>query len=149
MYPNEEETALWVALNLAQRSVYRALDQELKAQGLPPLRWYDVLWAIERADKSGLRAFEIKRRLLFDQSNLSRLLRQMVQEGLVDETVFEEDRRGKTLRITAKGRKVRKQMWKLYGPRLGEQMRKVSETGAAQQVTDTLDLLCPPDVFEL
>ena len=38
MYPTEEETALWVAMNLAQRSVYRAMDAALKARGLPPLR---------------------------------------------------------------------------------------------------------------
>ena len=127
MYPAEEETALWVALNLAQRSVYGVMDAALKAEGLPPLRWYDVLWAIERAGEGGVRPFEMERSLLFEQSNLSRLLRRMTGEGLVEESVFKDDRRGKVLRITQKGRQVRKQMWQIYGPLIHKHMRALSD----------------------
>jgi len=126
MYPAEEETALWVALNLAQRSTYGAMDAALKAKGLPPLRWYDVLWAIERASGEGLRPFEMEKSLLFEQSNLSRLLRRMTGEGLVEESVFQDDRRGKVLRITQKGRQVREQMWKIYGPLIHKHMCRLS-----------------------
>ena len=127
MYPTEEETALWVALNLAQRSVYGAMDAALKARGLPPLRWYDVLWAIERAGDGGVRPFEMERSLLFEQSNLSRLLRRMTGEGLVEESVFQDDRRGKVLRITQKGRQVRKEMWQVYGPLIHRHMGGLSD----------------------
>ena len=116
MYPTPEETVLWVSLNLAQRSIYRTIDTALKSEGLPPLRWYDVLWALDRAENCGLRPFEMEKSLLFEQSNLSRLLRRIVDEGLAKVTVFEKDRRGKVLTITAKGRRVRKSMWKIYGP---------------------------------
>ncbi len=122
MHPTAEETALWVALNLAQRSIYGVMDSTLKAEGLPPLRWYDVLWAIERAKDGGLRPFEMEKSLLFEQSNLSRLLRRMIGEGLLEESVFQDDRRGKVLRITAKGCQVRKQMWMIYGPLIHEHM---------------------------
>ena len=127
MYPTEEETALWVAMNLAQRSVYRAMDAALKARGLPPLRWYDVLWAIERAGDGGVRPFEMERSLLFEQSNLSRLLHRMTGEGLVEESVFQDDRRGKLLRITRKGRQVRKEMWQVYGPLIHGHMGGLSD----------------------
>lgn len=116
MYPTEEETALWIALNLTQRSIFREMEAALRAKGLPPLRWYDILWAIERAGKNGIRAFELEKGLIFQQSSISRMLRRIVNEGLVVETVYENDRRGKVLRTTAKGRKIRKQMWKEYGP---------------------------------
>ena len=147
-YPDEQETAFWVALNLAQRSTYRAMEVELKSNGLPPLRWYDVLWGLERVGECGLRAFEIERRLLFEQSNLSRLLRNMIDEGLVDEAVYEGDRRGKILRITPQGLQVRKKMWNVYGPLLKAHMTKVSQTGDIQSLTEKLNLLCPEGVFE-
>ena len=127
MYPTEEETALWVALNLAQRSVYGAMDAALKARGLPPLRWYDVLWAIERAGDGGVRPFEMERSLLFEQSNLSRLLHRMTGEELVEESVFADDRRGKVLRITRKGRQVRAEMWQVYGPLIHGHMSGLSD----------------------
>ena len=95
-----------------------------------------------------MRAFEIERRLLFEQSNLSRLLRNMIDEGLVVETVFEGDRRGKILRITPQGRRIRIKMWNVYGPLLQAQMRKVSQTGEIENLTEKLNLLCPEGVFE-
>ena len=141
MYPTEEETALWVALNLAQRSVYGAMDAALKARGLPPLRWYDVLWAIERAGDGGVRPFEMERSLLFEQSNLSRLLRRMTGEGLVEESVFEDDRRGKLLRITKKGRQVRKAMWQVYGPLIHAHMGEISGEGDLEEMALALSSL--------
>ncbi|MGI9489657.1 MAG: MarR family winged helix-turn-helix transcriptional regulator [Geminicoccaceae bacterium] len=126
-YPTAEETALWVALNRAQRSIYRSMDLALKAKGLPPLRWYDVLWALERAEGGRVRPFELERLLIFEQSNLSRLLRRMVGAGLVEESVFQDDRRGKILGITSKGCRIRGQMWKIYGPLIHEHMSGVSK----------------------
>ena len=79
---------------------------------------------------------------------LSRLLRNMIDDGLVDETVFEGDRRGKILRITPQGRRIRKKMWSIYGPLLREHMSKVSLTGEIENLTDKLNLLCPEGVFE-
>ena len=114
--PTGDETALWVSLNLAQRRIYREMDAALKAADLPPLRWYDVLWSLERDKGGGLRAFELERSLIFEQSNLSRLLTRMIGEGLVRETVCRRDRRAKVLRITAAGRRTRARMWETYGP---------------------------------
>ncbi|MGI9510565.1 MAG: MarR family winged helix-turn-helix transcriptional regulator, partial [Geminicoccaceae bacterium] len=85
-YPTAEETALWVAFNRAQRSIYRSMDSALKAAGLPPLRWYDVLWSLERSKEKGVRPFELEKLLIFEQSNLSRLLRRMIDAGLVEES---------------------------------------------------------------
>ena len=141
MYPTSEETTLWVALNLAQRSVYSAMDSALKSEGLPRLRWYDILWAIERADTDGLRPIEIERSLLFEQSNLSRLLRRMIDEGLVAESVCPDDRRGRLLRITAKGRRVRKQMWKIYGPMIHSSVSRVSKNHESAKITKALKSL--------
>lgn len=115
-YPTAEETALWVALNLAQRSIHRSIDAALKARGLPPLRWYDVLWSLERAEGEVVRPFELEKLLILEQSNLSRLLRRMIDAGLVEESKFQGDRRGKVLGITSKGRRIRGQMWNVYAP---------------------------------
>lgn len=141
MYPTKEETALWMALNRAQDSVYSAMDAVLKAEGLPRLRWYDVLWSIERAEGPGLRPFELEKSLIFEQSNLSRLLRRMIDEGLVEESVFEDDRRGRLLRITRKGRRVRLQMWKVYGPMIHAHMNRLSESHDLAKITSALSAL--------
>lgn len=137
MYPSAQETGLWVALNLAQRTLHQSMEAALKAQNLPTLRWYDVLWALERSD-GGLRPFELERALLFEQSNLSRQNRRMIDEGLIEEQVCPQDRRGKILTITASGRRVRKRMWEVYGPLLHD---LVSAVTADRDASETVALL--------
>jgi len=145
-YPTAEETAFWVALNRAQRSIYRTMDSALKAKGLPPLQWYDVLWSLERAKEKGVRPFELEKLLLFEQSNLSRLLRRMIDAGLVEESIFQDDRRGKVLMITSKGRQIRGQMWKIYGPLIREHMRGLSERDDLATVASALTSLFSQNV---
>ena len=141
MNPTAEETALWVALNRAQRSIYRSMDSALKAKSLPPLRWYDVLWALERAEDVGVRPFELEKLLIFEQSNLSRLLRRMIEAGLVEESIFQDDRRGKVLVITSKGCEIRGRMWKIYGPLIHEHMSSISERFDLATIADGLKSL--------
>lgn len=141
MFPDDKEEELWVALNLTQRAMYKTMETTLKSKGFPPPRWYDVLWAIERAKECGLRAREIERSLIFEQSNLSRLLRQMINEGLIKETQFERDKRGKILRISKKGRELRHAMWQVYGPLIHTQMQKISATSNPDCLTQNLNQL--------
>lgn len=143
-FPTAEETALWVSINRAQQYVYRSMDSVLKTRKLPPLRWYDVLWSVERAKSDGVRPFELERMLIFDQSNLSRLLRRMTDEGLIEEAQFSGDKRGKILNITAKGRRTRKKMWRIYGPLIHQHMRSACETYDAVHVASVLKSLMEP-----
>ncbi|MBT2130412.1 MarR family winged helix-turn-helix transcriptional regulator [Aliiroseovarius lamellibrachiae] len=113
--PNEDTTAIWVLLNLVNRHVVGRFETELKRAGLPNTRWYDVLWALERQNCEGLRQFQLEELSLFDQPNLSRILKRMVEQGLVTQCAAENDGRGRVLRITDSGRELRTQMWAVYG----------------------------------
>ena len=127
-------------MNLAQRSIYRAIDSSLKIEGLPPLRWYDVLWELEQAD-DGLRPFELESLLIFEQSNLSRLLRRIIDEGLVEERRYSQDGRGKILHITATGQQLRKRMWRVYGPLIQKHVGNILDQQDANVVAASLNSL--------
>lgn len=139
--PTAEQTALWVALNRAQRAIYRTMDAELKANGLPPLRWYDVLWELERTQQDGLRPKEIEKSHLFEQSNLSRLLQRLVDEGLVEVLEYPDDGRGKIMKITPHGRRMRKRMWTIYGPLIHKLMSPIDSSEELSKTSATLGKL--------
>ncbi|MGI9494011.1 MAG: MarR family winged helix-turn-helix transcriptional regulator [Geminicoccaceae bacterium] len=122
------------------------MDSALKAKGLPPLRWYDVLWSLERAKGGGVRPFELEKLLIFEQSNLSRLLRRMIDAGLVEEAIFQDDRRGKVLGITSKGLEIRSEMWKVYGPLIHEHMGGISKQFDPAHIAYALKSLFNQDV---
>lgn len=134
------KTGLWVALNLAYRSVHRDMEKALKDARLPPLRWYDVLWELENSEE-GLRPFELEKELLFEQSNLSRMLRRIVDEGLVVERAYEADGRGKLLSITPKGKQVRKQMWQIYGSQIELHFGEIGARPEAGKLVEILKSL--------
>ena len=108
------------------------LEQVLREAGLPPSAWYDVLRELEKAGAAGLRPFEIERRRLIAQSNVSRLVDRLAEAGYVERQPCEEDGRGQRIVITPAGRDMRRRMWPTYARAISDAVgRRISERDAA------------------
>ena len=138
MHPSHDETDIWILLNRAHRQAHRNMEAALREKGLPSLRVYDLLWGVEMSGEDGVRAFELTDWLLFEQSNLSRLLAQLVSKELIRETVLAEDRRGKILHITPEGAALRKQMWEIYGPGIHQHMKELASASELETFLEQL-----------
>ena len=112
--PSKTVVRAWARLIKAQQLALAAIECELKAAGLPPLAWYDVLLEVERAGGDGLRPFELERAVLLAQYNLSRLVDRIERAGYVERRVCEEDGRGQLIAITERGKAIRRKMWPAY-----------------------------------
>jgi len=110
----------WARLMRVSRQLAESAEESLKAGGLPPLAWYDVLHELAEAGEGGLRPFQLIERTLFAQYNISRLLARLEADGLVEKLRVADDGRGQTIRITAKGRETRRQMWTVYGKSIAD-----------------------------
>lgn len=146
-FPSELDTRLWVAFNRVQQAVHRSMDSEMKKRGLPSVKWYDVLWSLERIGGEGLRAFELEHIALFEQSNLSRLLARMVREGFIEEFRCPSDGRGKIYQITDKGKDLRLEMWQVYGPLIQKQMSHFANLIPAEEVIEGLYSMVGDSVY--
>ncbi|MBI3198665.1 MAG: MarR family transcriptional regulator [Rhodospirillales bacterium] len=114
MAPSEAVVHAWTRLERAHRAALPTVEDRLKAAGLPPLAWYDVLLELERAGAAGLRPFELQKAMLFTQYNLSRLVDRMSAKGYVARAASAEDGRGQLLTITRAGRALRRRAWPVY-----------------------------------
>jgi len=112
--PSEAVTRAWIALMRTREAVLGAIEADLKAAGLPPLSWYDVLLELARAPGGRLRPFELEIAILLAQYNLSRLIDRLEKEELIARTPHEEDARGQWIVITEKGRATQARIWKVY-----------------------------------
>lgn len=131
--PKPQTTAAWIALATANRVVLDAIEEALKAKGLPKLGWYDALLELEKAGDAGIRPFDLKKRLLLPQYGLSRLLDRMVKSGLVDRQGVKDDGRGQIVRLTPKGRNTKQAMWPVYAGSLTQSVEhKLRENEAAE-----------------
>ena len=124
----------WARLMRVSRQLVESAEEALKAGGLPPLAWYDVLHELAEAGEGGLRPFQLIERTLFAQYNISRLLARLEADGLVEKLPVADDGRGQTIRITATGRETRRQMWAVYG-------KSIAELVGARLSQDELDTL--------
>jgi DNA-binding MarR family transcriptional regulator len=131
----------WTALNRVQRRIYRASERALAEQGLPNLKWYDVLQELDRAEE-GLRPFALEGKLLFEQSSFSRQAHKMMDAGLIEQTTSPQDRRGRVLKLSAAGRAMRTRMWDVYRSEIDSQFSGLSAE-MAQHLSALLAHLLP------
>jgi DNA-binding MarR family transcriptional regulator len=142
--PSDPVVRAFVRLVRAQRCVVLGIERAVKDAGFPPIEWYDVLWELEREGPS--RPRDVQGRLLFPQSNLSRLLDRMETAGLVERDSCEEDGRGQVVRITEAGKNLRRRMWKAHAAAIqaliGDQLSD-REAGQLAGLLDRLRGCCP------
>src|SRR5262245_25307234 len=132
--PSPEAIKAWARLMRVSRQLVERAEDALRDEGLPPLAWYDVLHELAGAPERGLRPFQLVERTLFAQYNISRLLARLEDDGLVEKLPVADDGRGQTIRITEKGREMRRQMWAAYG-------RSITELVGERLQADELDTL--------
>ena len=136
--PSPEAIKAWGRLMRVSRQLVESAEEMLKAGGLPPLAWYDVLHELAEAGEGGLRPFQLIERTLFAQYNISRLLARLEADGLVEKLPVADDGRGQTIRITARGRETRRGMWAVYGRSITE---LVGDKLSAEELTMVSALL--------
>ena len=113
-------SSAWPRFVTAYALVITRIEERLKAAGLPELTWYDVLWALERAPRGRLRMHELAENTVISRSNLTRLVDRLEAASLVARDRDCSDRRGAFAVLTTTGRAVRRRMWTVYGPAIGE-----------------------------
>lgn len=113
---DDEPTAgsVWALFLTAHALLIERVEARLAEAGLPPLAWYDVLWALERAAGGRLRLSQLAERTVLSRSNMTRLVDRLVAAGLVLRSPSDEDGRGAYAVITPAGKAQRARMWPVY-----------------------------------
>ncbi len=120
--PASEVISAWKALVRIETRIMADVQEALKAKGLPPLAWYDVLYELYKAGSGGLRQFELCEKVLISKYNLSRLIRKLEQDELLSIASCDDDGRGNLIAISEKGRRLIRQMWPVYGEVLASKL---------------------------
>jgi DNA-binding MarR family transcriptional regulator len=100
----------WRALISAHASLVARVEEALADDNLPPLAWYDVLCALDRAEGPGMRPRELGLHVTISKSGLTRLVDRIVAAGFIERRACDSDRRGHTIVLTDSGRAMLKEM---------------------------------------
>jgi DNA-binding MarR family transcriptional regulator len=105
----------WRTFITAHGLLIERIERDLAQSGLPPLSWYDVLFAVSEAPEHKLRLHELAQAVLLTRSNLTRLVDRLEVAGLIQREQCSSDRRGAFAVITDEGHKMLDRMWVVYG----------------------------------
>jgi DNA-binding MarR family transcriptional regulator len=124
--------SVWALFLTAHAVLIEQIEARLAQQDLPPLAWYDVLWALEGAQDQRLRMNELADAVVLSRSNLTRLVDRLEQAELVERQRSEDDRRGAFAVLAAAGKVMRKRMWPVYQSAIRELFEEgINESEAA------------------
>ena len=114
MINKENHPSAWPLLLTGHAVLTGIIERRLAEAGLPPLAWYDVLWALERAPRHRLRMHELADGVVLTRSNLTRLVDRLESAGLLRREPDQDDKRGAYAAIEPAGLALRKKMWLVY-----------------------------------
>jgi len=82
---NRGHTAVksWLALLTASNAIKKDIDARLRAQFDMSISRFDVLSALDRSKRNGLRAGQLSRQLFVSDGNTTQVMSKLVKEGLV------------------------------------------------------------------
>jgi DNA-binding MarR family transcriptional regulator len=116
---SEPHLSAWRALLDAHVSLIAAVEDELAANVLPPLTWYDVLWAVRSAPGRRIRMAELASRVTISRGGLTKLADRLETAGLIRREAAEEDGRGFYAVLTDAGEDTLRRMWPVYARVIG------------------------------
>jgi len=115
-----DDLAAWRALLNAHALVIQRIERDLHEHGLPPLGWYDVLWALYRAPERRLRIRELAEHVVLSRTGMSRLLDRIEAAGMLRREPVPGDRRGAYAVITDEGAALLRRIWPVYARNIRE-----------------------------
>jgi DNA-binding MarR family transcriptional regulator len=105
----------WRKFLTAHVKLIEQIEHDLAQANLPPLSWYDLLFALSEAAEHKLRLHELAEAVLISRSNLTRLVDRLEVAGLIQREQCPIDRRSAFAIITEAGLKMLDRMWIVYG----------------------------------
>ena len=139
--PDQTQITAWRRFLTAHATLIGRIENDLAGQGLPPLSWYDALFALHEARGNRLRMHELADAVLLTRSNLTRLVDRLESAGLLSRAPCLTDRRGSFAVLTGKGLEMLRRMWPVYARGIHEHFARRLSEEETRHLSATFDRL--------
>jgi DNA-binding MarR family transcriptional regulator len=131
----------WRAVVTSHAAVTEHIQRTLAAADLPPLSWFEVLWAIKRSPTGRPRMSELAEWLTLSRGGITKLVDRLVEAGYLERVSCAEDRRSLQAELTPAGAKMLEEMQTVYEVEVERHLSSLTAaeaeliTAALQKVT--------------
>lgn len=110
MIENANITKAWLSLLKVSNSIKKSIDQQFRAQFNISISRFDVLSALQRGGRNGLRAGDLSRELIVSDGNTTQIMGKLVRDGLVFKRTDPKDARAVIYSLSDEGVSLFSQM---------------------------------------
>jgi DNA-binding MarR family transcriptional regulator len=136
---SEPHLSAWRAVLNAHSTVVARVEEALAEGALPPLAWYDILWALRRAPERRIRMAELADSLTLSRGGLTKLADRIEAAGLLRREPAADDGRGLYAVLTEAGEEMLRRMWPVYSRVLRETFAEAISADEAAVIAEALD----------
>jgi DNA-binding MarR family transcriptional regulator len=130
----EPHLSAWRGVLNAHAATVARIEEALSEAGLPPLTWYDVLWAVRSAPERRVRMAELADGVTLSRGGLTKLVDRLEAAGLLRRERADDDGRGFYAVLTDAGNEMLRRMWPVYA----EVLQNTFVTAIPEREAETL-----------
>jgi DNA-binding MarR family transcriptional regulator len=110
----ERHLDAWRAVVTSHAAVTDRIQRALAAADLPPLSWFELLWAVRRSPDGRPRMSELAEWLTLSRGGITKLVDRLEQAGYIERVSCSEDRRSLHAELTPAGERMLDEMRATY-----------------------------------
>src|SRR6266566_6743651 len=114
MSANGARMDAWRAVVTSHAAVTERVQRALAAADLPPLSWFEMLYAVKRSPTGRPRMSELAEWLTLSRGGITKLVDRLEEAGYLERVSCAEDRRALQAELTAAGERMLEEMRAVY-----------------------------------
>src|ERR687883_1804981 len=123
MGPSPSRLDAWRSVVTSHAAVTERVQKALAAADLPPLSWFEVLWAVKRSPTGRPRMSELAAWLTLSRGGITKLVDRLEEAGYLERVSCAQDRRSLHAELTPAGERMLDELRTAYA---GEVERHLS-----------------------
>jgi DNA-binding MarR family transcriptional regulator len=135
---SEKHLDAWRAVVTTHAAVTDRVAKALAARDLPPLSWFELLWAIDKSPTGRPRMSELAEYLTLSRGGITKLVDRLTDAGYIERVSCAEDRRSLQAELTPAGRRMLEEMREAYTEELAVHLATISPA-EAELISDALN----------
>ena len=135
----------WRAVVTSHAAVTERVQKAFAADDLPPLSWFELLWAVKRTSDGLPKMSELAEWLTLSRGGITKLVDRLQEAGYIERVSCSEDRRSLYAQLTPAGESMVEEMRAVYAAEVERHLTSVSTEEAellAEVLTRVSDSTC-------
>jgi DNA-binding MarR family transcriptional regulator len=120
----------WRAVVTTHAAVTERVQKAFAAADLPPLSWFELLWAVKRSPNGRPRMSDLAERLTLSRGGITKLVDRLEQAGYLERISCSEDRRSLQAELTPAGERILGEMREAYSAEVERHLASISPKDA-------------------